>query len=1041
MRSFSRRILMSDQEGVNEMKFLTRFSLKNTIGVLLLTMLVLAAGIISTNQIKVETYPDVTFPALIIQGVYPGASAEAVEQEVTTPVEDLLENSTKYDDLTSTSSENASTISLMYPFGTDIEETKRELEDIVSKADLPEEAEVKVISMSAGATPVYEAALSSEDADALQKKLEDVIVPELEGLAGVNSVSLSGTKETTLSIKVDEEKASEYGLTLNDIKDRLTQSEYSLPLGSVDDEDTTIPVKLQGSIDSLKKLKNTKFVIESSQSPQGAQQNSPQESKQVVLEDFADVMEASEKNEISRFNGQESFLIQVTKSQDENTKDVVDKVKEVLGEYETDDVQLFTILDQGEEVEKSISSLLKEGGFGALFTVIVILLFLRNIRATIIAIISLPISILGTIALLDQFGYTLNIMTLGGLAVAVGRIVDDSIVVIENIYRWRQENKEELSNKALTYYATKEVLGAIASSTIATLVVFLPLAFVGGILGEFFRPFSLAVVFSISISLLVALMLIPVLGSAFFKKVKHHDKESRLSHLYERFIRGALKKKALVIVTSILLLAGSLAMIPALGVSFLPAGESDSFELNVSLPPTTQLEDTNEVASQIEDYLDEKEEIDYSQVSIGMSSSPIPGEGGGQSKDNETTVFIKLSDSDDLQTTLEAYEKDVQSIVEEAYEEGTVKATEVQQEGPPSGNAIDVSLYGDDQEKLSEAATQVEELLLQDRELTNVSNNLEEVQPKWTMTLTDEGEDANVNPFQIMQLVNSRLQPLDGGTIEIDDQKWKMSLSYNEEVTSKRELEELQVPTADGVQPLSDLASIEETTAPVTLYHDDGRTSASISADIKSDDTAQISQAVEEDLSVLSLPEGVEMEVGGGQEMITDGFADLGLAMIAAILLVFFVLSLTFRGIITPIVILSSLIFVPIGSLAGLLIAGQTLSMSAMIGMLMLIGIVVTNAVVLLDRVETNRMNGLEMTEALVEAAKVRLRPIIMTALATIFALIPLALSNSASGLISKGLAITVIGGLTTSTLLTLVFVPVFYAMIGKYRRMKKETF
>ncbi|MGB8000393.1 MAG: efflux RND transporter permease subunit [Anaerobacillus sp.] len=1029
------------------MKFLTRFSLKNSIGVLLLTILVLAAGIISTNQIKVETYPDVTFPALIIQGVYPGGSTEAVEQKVTTPIENSLENSTKYDNLTSTSSENASMISLVYPFGTDIEETKRELEDIVSKADLPEEAEVEVISMSAGARPVYEAALSSEDADELQKKLEDVIVPELEGLEGVNNVSLSGTKETTLSIKVDEEKASEYGLTLNDIKDKLKEKEYSLPLGSVEEEETTIPVKLQGSIDSLNKLKNTKFNMQSNQSSQGSQQNppqsvaqKPQKNQEIVLEDFAEVTEAKEKNEISRFNGQESFLIQVTKRQDENTKDVVDRVKEVLGEYETDDVALFTILDQGEEVEKSISSLLKEGGFGALFTVIVILLFLRNIRATIIAIISLPISILGTIGLLDQFGYTLNIMTLGGLAVAVGRIVDDSIVVIENIYRWRQENKEELSNKALTYYATKEVLGAIASSTIATLVVFLPLAFVGGILGEFFRPFSLAVVFSISISLLVALMLIPVLGSAFFKKVKHHEKESRLSKLYERFIRGALKKKALVIVTSVVLLAGSLAMIPALGVSFLPAGESDSFELDVALPATTQLEDTNGVASKIEDYLDGKTEIDYSQVSIGISSSPVPG-GGGQSKDNETTVFIKLANSDGLQSTMEAYEKDVQNIVEEDYEEGTVKATEVQQEGPPSGNTIDVSLYGDDQEKLTEAATQVEELLTQDSELTNVSNNLEEVQPKWTMSLTEEGEEANVSPFQVMQLVNSRLQPLDGGTIEIDDHEWEMSLSYGEEVTSKQALEELQIPTANGSKSLSDVASIKETTAPVTLYHDDGRTSAAISADIKSDDTAQISQSVEEDLSVLSLPEGVEVEVGGGQEMINDGFADLGLAMIAAILLVFFVLSLTFRGIITPIVILSSLIFVPIGSLAGLLIAGQTLSMSAMIGMLMLIGIVVTNAVVLLDRVEKNRMNGLELTEALVEAAKVRLRPIIMTALATIFALIPLALSNSASGLISKGLAITVIGGLTTSTLLTLVFVPVFYAMIGKYRRMKKEQF
>ncbi|WP_027955979.1 efflux RND transporter permease subunit [Halobacillus kuroshimensis] len=1034
------------------MNWLTKFSLKNTVAILILTVLVIAMGIFATNKIKVETFPDVSFPVLTVQTVYPNASTEEVEENVTTPLEEALLNMEDYDAITSTSQENASFITITYPFGEDIEEAQSDITNAIADVTTPEDAETEVTALSINSTPVYQAALSSDDLQALQADVEDTIVPTLENLEGVAGVQVTGSEESKLQIEVDEEEATTYGLTLSSILDAVEQSEYKLPAGSLQQDGLSTPVEITGTLDDVTALEDLTIPVTSAgaqqqQPPQnagseaaaGAQANAaaqPEAPQEVTLGEIADITQVTERSEVSRFNGEDSVLIEVTKTQDANTADVADAVKSHLNE-EVDDsgYELYTVLDQGEEVNKSISALLKEGGFGALFTVIVILLFLRNIRATIIAILSLPISILGSIALLETFDYTLNIMTLGGMAVAVGRIVDDSIVVIENIYRWKQQYPE-MKQRDVVFKATKEVLGAVASSTIATLIVFLPLAFVGGILGEFFRPFSLAVVFSITISLLVALMLIPVLGKFFFKDVKHEEKTSRLATWYEKFLRGSLKKKGLVFTLSFVLLFGSFSFIPALGVSFLPSEGSETFEVELTLPDETTFEETTALAQSMEATLLDDDQIDYTQVSIGFSSQrQLPGMNASVSE-NIARFYVQLQEDVQADEVMNDYEKDLLAQAQDAYPDAVVNAAEVQQDGPPSGNTIDVNLYSDENEDLREAANQVAQLFEQNDQLKNVSNDMEDTQTKYDISLNEDGRELGVSPYQLMQPIRERLQPLDGGTLTLTEE-WEMELAFDEAFTTKADIETYTIMTQDGAKELQEIASIEEVEVPKSIKHQDGETASTVSATIIGDDTAAVSRDVEADVDSLTLPDSVEVDLTGGLEMINEGFADLGLAMAAAVGLVFLVLSITFGGILTPIVILSSLIFIPIGSLAGLFLSGQTLSMSAMIGMLMLIGIVVTNAVVLLDRVESNRREGHELTEAIVEASRTRLRPILMTALATIFALVPLALSNSASGLISKGLAITVIGGLTTSTLLTLIFVPVFYYAVGKFRRME----
>ncbi|MYL35105.1 MMPL family transporter [Pontibacillus yanchengensis] len=1043
------------------MNWITKFSLKNTIAIIILTLLVVVSGVIATNKIKVETFPDVTFPVMTVQTVYPNASTEDVEENVTTPMEEALLNLEGYDSISSTSKENVSIITIMYPFGENIEEAQSDVESAVNKVTLPDDIDPNVQALSINSTPIYQAALSAEDLSKLQEDMETNIVPNLESIEGVSSVELTGKQDTNITIEVKEDEASSYGLSLSTIKDAIQQSEYKLPTGTLSQEGNSIPVEIKGNIDDLDAIREIEIPLtqgaggaagqggppqqggnQQQQAPSGGSQSLGAQAavpQSIVLSDIAEVKKDTTRTEISRFNGEDSILLEVIKSQEANTAAVADEVKSYLNDaVEENEYELYTVLDQGKEVNKSISALLKEGGFGALFTVVVILLFLRNIRATVIAILSLPISIFGTIALLEQFGYTLNIMTLGGLAVAVGRIVDDSIVVIENIYRWKQQYPE-MKQRELVFKATKEVMGAIASSTIATIIVFLPLMFVSGILGEFFRPFSLAVVFSISISLIVAVMLIPVLGKFFFTNVTHKSGKVRGNSWYERFLRGSLKRKWIVFVSSIVLLFGSFSLVPALGVSFLPTEGSETFEVEMTLPKDVTLQDTSEVAEKIEEELSDEENINYNQVSIGFASQQqMPGT-VANTNENVARFFIELKEDIPIDDAMPTYEQQIEEMAQDEYDEATVKATEIQQDGPPSGNSIDINLYSDNLDSLDRASTQIEKLLQEDDRVKNITNDMEDTKTKYQIVVNDEGEELNVSPFQLMQPIQERLHSVDGGTVTLEDKEWEMELTFDEQFNSKEDLQDFTVKTIEGEKRLEEIATINEVQVPAAIKHQDGETASTVSATIKGEDTAKISSEIQEDVDALSLPNDVEVDLSGGLEMITEGFSDLGLAMGAAVGLVFLVLSITFGGIITPIVILSSLIFVPVGSLAGLLIGGQTLSMSAMIGMLMLIGIVVTNAVVLLDRVEANRKEGIELTEAIVEASKTRLRPILMTALATIFALTPLALSNSASGLISKGLAITVIGGLTTSTLLTLIFVPVFYKALGKYRKIDTD--
>lgn len=1010
------------------MSRITQWSLKNGIAIFLLCILVLGGGLFATTKIQKSIMPDLSYPTLFVQIAVPGQAAEETQKNITVPLEEKILATNEAENVIASTTSNMVTIEVQYPYGSDLDKANNKLEAIVNSVPLPEHADRQVLSIDHFLNSVYQVALTGDDRDKLQKKIIETIIPEIKKVNGVANVEVTGLKEKNLLIELNQEKALEKGIRLQTVRDALESKNMDIVVGTVENNGKTIPVDIQGSIQSVEDLQ--KLMIMSSQADA--------ETTVVKLSDIATIKETEKERAISRYNGEPAFVFTITKEKNANTVALTNKVENIFNKYQTKaKYEKYPILNYGKEIDTSISKLVKEGLFGALFTIIVIALFLRSFRATIISIISLPISILVTIMALDYIGYTLNVMTLGGLAVAIGRIVDDSIVVIENMYRWLEEKGKGLSRKDIAFRATKEVMTAIASSTFVTCIVFLPVAFVEGIIGEQFRPFALAVVISILTSLFVAIMLIPVLGKIFFNKIKPKENKGKLVSGYEKLLRLAIKRKGMVLTLSILLLIGSLSLVPFMGFSLIPAGSSTSLNISMILPAGTELEETDKFAKKVETYLEGKKEIDYSSAEVGKPADPL----SLQKNDNEATFIVKLKKGFTADEEMNSLKTDLSNLVKTDIPEAEIKVEELSQAQGSPGNTVIIEMYGDDAMALEKASKQVENLLRQNSQLKNVKNEMNEAREKWSISFNDNATESNVDPSLLMGLINEQLVAVELVDYKIKDEMINVTIEYNKKIASKSGLEELIIPTSSGGKQLKEIAKVVETKTPIEINRENGKTLAKVTAQIKGNDILAESTKVQKDVEALKLPEGVSLKTGGANEEIVKEYTQMGISMVTAIVLVFLILCLTFNGLLTPIVILTSIFFVPIGSFGFLLIAGQPLSLSSLIGLLMLIGIVVTNAVVLLDRVENNRKRGMEVEEAIVEAGKIRFRPIIMTAVATICALIPLAMSSDiesvSAALISKGLAITVIGGLTTSTLLTLVFVPSLYRAVERFRRNK----
>jgi HAE1 family hydrophobic/amphiphilic exporter-1 len=1034
------------------MNFLIRFSLKNPIAIIILSIMLFVVGVLSFSGLKVDLLPNIEFPQVTVQGIYPGASPQDVNEKVTVPLEKKLKELQNVSKLTSQSMESVSFISIEFPLGTNMDDVSQKLNELIKETPLPDEVTVEQQRFSFGAFPILNLALFGKGDTNINELVENELKPTLERIPGIGSIAVGGTYTEMLEITVDKEKAAEYGVTLNAIKTKLDSLYFSFPAGSVEQNKMVIPVRIEEKIEKLDDLKEITFeragAPVSSGPPAFSGMNfamsggmggapmpvpaAPSVPQNISLGELAQFKTITDKDQLIRYNLKEAVAVTVTKKQDANTVEVADKVFAALDQYK-EEMDYKLVFDQSEGIKKSVNSLLKEGLFGALFASLAVLLFLRRWLATIIAILSIPLSLMVASILLARYGITLNIMTLGGMAVAVGRVVDDSIVVIENIYRRFAASDGKMSRSELTADATKEMLSAIVSSTVTTTVVFLPLGLVGGITGEFFLPFALTIVFALFASLLVSITIVPVLAQFAFRRFKAEDKTSRIQEAYGRLISWSLKRKILVLSLSFVLLIASFGLAPLLGFAFIPNEEQRLLIVAAEMPTSTTLEKMNEMSLDVENKMGDRATVENVFASIGARDFAM-----GVRRTNLAQYFVELKDSADPKTEVTKLQTELETMMAKKYPDGTVNVQEAPSGGPPSNNNIDVNLYATDTESLAKAATMVEELMVANDKLKYVSNNLQEKQKQFVVRIDPlKANELGVSGFAVLGVIGDQTRAVNGGTLTLDGKETSIQLAYDESLAGKEKIASMQVFGKAGPIALSEVASIEEIEAVTTIQKLDGKSYAQVTAQVNDSNTRVVSSEVIAAVNNLELPEGVSLNAGSGSEETIQTFIDLLVAMAVAIGLVYIVMLITFGKARTPFVILSSLLFIPVGALLGLFITSEPLSLSAMIGVLMLIGIVVTNAIVYVDRVGQNRNNGMALEESLVEAGKTRLRPILMTAFATICALLPLAFTASEGNLISKGLAVVVIGGLTTSTLLTLVIVPIFYSIF--FRKERKQ--
>ena len=759
----------------------------------------------------------------------------------------------------------------------------------------------------------------------------------------------------------------------------------------------------------------------------------------VELKDIATIEVVGKAESISRTNGEESIGVQITSAQDANTVDVVNAVKEKLSGFEAkiDGLKVTTIFDQGKPIEESVSTMLNKAIFGAIFAMIIILLFLRNFRTTIISVISIPLSILIAILLLKQMDITLNMMTLGAMTVAIGRVIDDSIVVIENIFRRMSLKNETLSGKELIVAATREMFMPIFSSTVVTIAVFLPLGLVKGPVGEMFLPFALTIVFALMASLLVAITIVPMMAHSLFKKgismkqVHVENKPGKLALGYKKILNWSLNHKIITFGLAILLLVGSLFLVPVIGVSFLPSDEQKMVVATYKPAPGQTLDEVERIATEAEEFFENRAGVKTIQFSVGGENPMNPGQS------NSAMFFVE-------------YNKDTKNFSQET--ENVIKDLNKRKDkgewasqdfsGMGSSNALSFNVYGDNMNDIEPVVNNISKIFKQNDSLRNVKTSIADTYEEYTLVADQKKlSQLGLTAAQVgMELAgNGQRQVLT--TIKKDGKEMNVYLEVEkDDYEDINELTDKTIQSPMGMAvPIKDVIDIKKGNTSDTITRRDGRIYASVSAEITTKDVSKVSTAVQKKVDKLKLPSSVDISVGGVSEDIAESFTQLGLAMLAAIAIVYLVLVITFGGGLAPLAILFSLPFTIIGGLLGLLISGETLSVSAMIGALMLIGIVVTNAIVLIDRVIHKENDGLSTREAILEAAGTRLRPILMTAIATIGALIPLAVGMEGSGLISKGLGVTVIGGLTSSTLLTLVIVPIVYETLMKIKRKEKK--
>ena len=1061
---------------------LAKLSLANRSVVALITAIIAVFGFVSLGSLKQELIPSIETPQAAIVTTFIGASPEVIDKQVSQPIDTAVRALEGLVSSTTTSRNNISLVRVEFEYGTTTAKVTEKLNAALASVNLPDQASSRVLSGSFDTVPIIVLGVSSDTGsnEGLEKIFADVAKAEFSGISGVRDVSVSGVVEKRVNLKFNQALLAANGLSSQSVVSALQANGFVVPAGTIDDGKGNISVEVGTPVNSLEDFKNLPLIgtrttvtapttglpttgapttgFPGGSIPGGITiPSAPTVTTGISALRISDVAtvtyDKSPVTSISRVNGKATLSLSITKTQDANTVSVSHAVQDKLDDFKKKlgAVTIVTVFDQAPFVEKSLENLAVEGTLGLIFAIVVILVFLLSVRSTIVTAISIPTSVLITFIGLGIFGYSLNLFTLSALTIAIGRVVDDSIVVIENINRHLAYGEPK---KKAILRAVREVSTAITAATITTVAVFLPITFVGGLIGELFRPFGFTFAIALVASLVVSLTIVPVLAYWFLKtpaqvthaneaealaheaQVRHEEEErerkSWLQRGYLPILSWTQRRPVITLSAAFVVLVMTFGSSALLKTDFIGSSGANTFVVNQTLPSGATLSQQDEAAAKVEGILLAYDEITVVQTSIGSSGDSRVAFGGSA---GGTSIQVTAKDGTDqvaLQDKLTAqFAKD--SSLGEVKFGGT---------GGPAiggGSTIDVKLSASNDELLNDGIAAVQAAMQGTKDVGEITNSLADKQRTLRVTVDRlEAARRGLTEIAIGGIVSSAMKPASIGKVNLDGTSTSIYVVRTDLADTVAEVRNISIPTATGPVRLSTIADIEEVEVPTSITTEKGDRSARVLLTPTGDNLGAITADVTKRLDAVDLPAGVTATIGGVSASQAESFAQLGIALLAAIAIVFIVMVATFSSIVQPLILLISIPFAATGAIGFLLATDTPLGVSAIIGMLLLVGVVVTNAIVLIDLINHYRREGKPTQQAIMDGARQRLRPILMTALATIFALTPLAIGLTGSGgFISQPLAIVVIGGLFSSTVLTLVIVPVLYWLVEGRKERK----
>lgn len=1027
------------------MKFAQTF-IKHHVMTILLYILVVVFGFYSFQNLPLALMPSMEVPAAVVYATYPGAGPEDIEQQVTKKLEGAVAGLSGLDTLQSTSSENMAMLVIRFTNDTDMDQAMTDLRDKVAqvKSQLPDDAsDPTVMSIDIDSMPVVSVALRGNDLASLQSIAEDEIQPALERLDGVASVDISGGYEQEIAVHTDASRLKGYNLTISSIGQQLGADNIAIPGGDLDNGSQTLAVRTDGEYSSIDDVKNALISL-----PAGGT---------VRLSQIADVsMQPKDQDAISKVDGEECIILSVNKQSGSNTVQIAELAKAEFDSLlkSNDSLQWNIVMDQSDYINMTVDNAIQNIWMGVLFAAIVLFLFLRDFGATMAVTIAMPCCILFTFLIMNVLGITLNMMSLGGITLGVGMIVDNSIVVLENIFTYRADGYDRL--EACTK-GTGEVIGAVIASTLTTVAVFLPIALSGGMAGMMFKEFCITIVALLLSSLIISITLVPLLcyfllGGTKQQSIKPQGSgatpitEKPLSRAYRSSLNFLITHRWAGVALTVVICIVSVLSVSQAGMELIPEMDEGEVSVTVSMPNGSTMEDTAAIEDRIAaiavDTIPELEQIYYS---TGSSTSIMSSSSGA-------SVTISLVDLDQRDRSSADIAKQLRHDLQDiAGCELTVSTSSTMSMSTDSD--ISVELTGDDYDQLAETAGDLANQISALPDAINVESSAGEQTPRVAVKINRENASRfGLSATAIGGLVRGELTGSTATTLRMNGEEYDVTVAGDEDVaTSLDALRSMQIPTmTGGTVPLSMVADVYTELSPQSIVRKNQKETVTITGESESGDSNAIKAAVDDIVAKYELPDGVEVGEGDtAASQIAETTGTLMLALAVAIVLVYFILATQFNSFSLPIAIM---LILPIGLLGSMIMlwpTGNHVSMVALLGVIILAGTVVNSSIVLIDYTLQRRQRGEDKNTAILNACPRRVRPVLMTAMTTILGLVPMVCSSGEGSEMMKPMGVVMMTGMVISTIATLFITPVYYSLTdsvaarlsGLFKKIKLPKF